>query len=216
MAVSSRFAHVLAGEADRKTRLHNERGERLRLNESLVGLIGVLKRWDGRRANEPWMVPSAVAYLDANLRRTDRLLEMGSGASTAWYASRVRDVVSLEPDKTWFRKTSELIAAQGTVNVTLVSDQIADSVARLRETGEQFDVIVVDSTDTATWTRVDGARAAMDLVVPGGMVILDDSDRARYSEIDSIFGGWKITRLKGMKARPIVYTETTAYTRSDA
>jgi len=49
----------------------------------------------------PWMAPSAVRGLSLMLRPDDVLLELGSGASTRFFAHRVRRVVGLEPNPEW-------------------------------------------------------------------------------------------------------------------
>lgn len=67
-------------------------------------LIARLRRalYDRRHPGEPWMSPSAVRFLEAEMRPEWGALEWGSGRSTAWFGSRVARLTSVEHDERWF------------------------------------------------------------------------------------------------------------------
>ena len=58
----------------------------------------------------------AIAFLDGRLNKTMRVMEYGSGGSTAWYGRRVDHVTSVEHDPQWYDAVKRTIPA----NVDLV------------------------------------------------------------------------------------------------
>ncbi len=54
----------------------------------------------------PWLTPTANELLRTMLRPSDTGLEFGSGRSTLWFAARVRQLTSVEHDKTWYDDVS--------------------------------------------------------------------------------------------------------------
>ncbi len=49
----------------------------------------------------PWFTYSATKYLSEIVKSDSRVFEFGAGNSTLWWATRARDVVSVEHDPTW-------------------------------------------------------------------------------------------------------------------
>ena len=85
-----------------------------------------------------------------------------------------------------------------------------------REPDESFDLIVVDGLDEGLPVeqgRVGCARAAAGKVRAGGLLMLDNSDRPAYREVDDLLEGWEIRRFVGFPASPFTPTETTFYRR---
>ena len=54
---------------------------------------------------KPFYSPSAIRKIESLLNTNSRVFEWGSGISTIWYAKRVKELVSIEHDKTWFEST---------------------------------------------------------------------------------------------------------------
>lgn len=195
---------LISGGPERKTRLHTRRGTPAPMAE-----IGRIPRLLAQRVRgsytEPWMARGAIERLAALLRPDMRLLELGSGASTAWYAERVKSVVSIEPDAEWAARTR---AATQDRDVQVLVGSIEDLVpAQLA--GDDFDVIIVDHRE-AQLSRVDalaavGSRAQI--------VVLDDSDRSEYAAADEVMKEWRAERYVSFRAQPLVPTETTVYLR---
>src|SRR5690606_38282885 len=50
----------------------------------------------------PWLTYSSIHFLDQVLTPELSLLEFGCGNSTIWYSKRVKRVVSVEHDKSYF------------------------------------------------------------------------------------------------------------------
>lgn len=157
------------------------------------------------------MAPRAVSYLDGLLRADDVLLELGSGASTAWYASRVGRVVSLEPDARWAGRVIQELRAHpnAEVKVGAVADLFAGALREMLPT-----VLIVDHSDEPALGRTDAIRLALESCARLRIIVLDDSDRARYAS-DLPFSNWSRTRFTGFRGRPLRLTETTVFVRSD-
>lgn len=202
-----RMRHIIAGEGSRPTRFHTQRGERIRPADALTA---GRERFRGPvQPLTPWIAPASVQRLNQLLRPDMTLVELGSGSSTAWYASRVRRVISLEEHEGWAAEVNARVQQQGLDNCEVV---LGDVAASFPERLPGANVVVVDHTDQAGFTRVDAIRtaASCDSVQ---MVVLDDSDRPEYREVDNLMAGWVMERFVGMRPRPLVATETTLYRR---
>jgi hypothetical protein len=151
------------------------------------------------------MAPQAVVRLDELLTRDMSLLELGSGASTVWYGERCGRVVSVEPDPAWAERTARQVAHLP--NVQMRQCALAD----VERTQEEFDVIIVDGTDTERHTRTDSVRAVRSRARQ--IVVLDDSDRPRYAPCDELLADWNCERYTGFKSTPFRPTETTIWLR---
>jgi hypothetical protein len=161
------------------------------------------------------MTPAAVKYLDHLLNVEDVVLELGSGASTAWYARRVRRVVSLEPNPSWAERVKAGLAdhPNAEVRVGAVQDLFAAAFLELRPT-----VLIVDHTDEPRFSRTDAIRFAvidgtMPRLITPRLIVLDDSDRTRYRPAIDILGRWSVSRFTGFRDKPLRLTETTVFTR---
>jgi hypothetical protein len=119
--------------------------------------------------DDPWLTRHMVAILDSWILPSDFVLEFGSGRSTAWFGQRAGRVVSVEHTEEWFERVVAQVAGLP-VDVRLCPDH--DSyVAAAREIAHDLpDLILVDGV-----YRDECAMAALDLVRPGGAIIIDDA-----------------------------------------
>jgi precorrin-6B methylase 2 len=121
----------------------------------------------------PWLTYPSLRFIESKLGPEMEVFEFGSGASTLWWAPRVRRVVSCEDDREWLERTRALAPA----NVHLIhatSEGQAYSSAILPYT-QQFDVVVIDGSD-----RVECARSCIGALKPGGVIVWDNTDREQY------------------------------------
>jgi hypothetical protein len=197
--------------ASRKTRFHTERGELMETAAWAALPRAIARRVGGNQPAEPWIVPHAVKHLERVIRPDWQVLELGSGASTAWYAARAGSVLSLEDDPNWYRQiVSQLHGTSATVELMPLERMIA----RVEATRDQsFDLVVVDANQNASVTRVDLARAALAKVKPGGLLLFDDFDSDIYRPADALFEGWEAQRFTGIKGHPMTAIETSIFTR---
>ena len=142
---------------------------------------------------QPWMTFTAVAWLSAQIRPAWSVFEYGSGGSTLFFADRVGRVVSIEHDEEWAAGMQPALATcRDVVEYRLVlptfdspaprapsarysrSDaDYADYVATVRDYPKHsFDLIIVDGR-----ARVACLQACRDRLKPGGIVVLDNSER---------------------------------------
>ncbi len=173
--------------------------------------------WDrvtGRGAENPWIVPQAVNHLARIAKPNWRVFEFGSGQSTAWYAARVAEVVSLEDDVSWHSKVSRKLSLVGHSNCDLRLVPL-ESFPELVTTfpDESFHLIVVDSNESSPGDRLKCLSAAAKKVKRGYYMVLDDSDRASCRESDRLLSGWPVRRFVGLKPFPLTAVETSVYQR---
>lgn len=122
----------------------------------------------------PWYTYPAIEYLSSFDFRDCDVFEFGSGNSSSFWASRVRNVVSVESDKEWF----EAIDRNKQPNQSLLHRADASRyVSALAEQGRLFDVIVIDGK----W-RDQCVQEAPRHLRAGGMIVLDNSDRMLEQE----------------------------------
>jgi hypothetical protein len=67
--------------------------------------------------DQPWLVFSAIDFLQSLLNKEMTVWEYGSGSSTLFYAKRVKTVYSIENDKSWFEHITTLISTREIANV---------------------------------------------------------------------------------------------------
>jgi predicted O-methyltransferase YrrM len=159
--------------------------------------------WRARRGEtpeRPWIVPAAVGWLRRRIRSDWSVLELGAGRSTPWFARRAGRVLSFEDNEFWAGQTRSRLRELGLENVELRHlpvDEFAAEVDELPE--EDFDLLVVDFLEAPTVTRIDVLKPAMTRVRPGGLLLLDDSDRPGYAEAFDLLEAWSFRRFVGVK-----------------
>ena len=67
----------------------------------------------------PWMTYEAIDWLRGYLAPEMRIFEWGSGGSTLFFGYRVRSVVTIEHDPSWYAEVSNAISQRGVSNVHL-------------------------------------------------------------------------------------------------
>jgi SAM-dependent methyltransferase len=160
------------------------------------------------------MVPAAIGWLRRRIRRHWSILELGSGRSTAWFARRAGQVISLEDNEFWHGRTRERLERDQLVNADLRLRPIEEfprEVASLPDGA--FDLVVVDFLEAPDVTRVDCIRPARQKVRPGGHLLLDDSDRPGYSEAFELLEGWRFRSFTGVKDEWPEACETGVFSR---
>jgi predicted O-methyltransferase YrrM len=196
---AERGRHSAAELGVRRSRLHTARGP--------IGLSGLLRLPAarlrarlGHHPERPWIVPAAVGWLRRRIRSGWRLLELGAGRSTVWFARRAGEVVSFEDDPYWVEWAREGLAAAELTNVDLRQLPVAEFLPELgRLADESFDLVVVDFLESHDADRVEAVRRARAKVRPGGLLLLDDSDRPVYAEAYDLLPGWRERRFVGVK-----------------
>ena len=209
---------VLRGSPGRKTRLHTMRGELVPLR-ALAGLPWlVANRAAGRDLDGPWINALALRFLRRIIQPEWNVFEFGSGRSTLWYAEHAASVVALESAPDWHAQVHHMVSRYAHATVELLpARQFPSRVAM--EPDNTFDLIVVDGPDQdesgrdlpPELDRTGCVVAALSKLRPGGVLLLDNSDRPRYRRIDATLADWHRVRLSGFSTRPLTPLETTFY-----
>lgn len=159
--------------------------------------------WRARRGEtpeRPWIVPAAIGWLHRRIRSDWSVLELGAGRSTPWFARRAARVVSFEDNEFWVDETRRRLRELGIDNVDLRLggvEELPTSLEALPAGG--FELVVVDFLESPGMTRVQAMKSAMERVKPGGLLVLDDSDRPGYAEAFEILAGWRFRKFVGVK-----------------
>src|SRR5262245_59661456 len=87
----------------------------LRSPREIPGYLSHLPAWGSSplRAGVPWLSYGAIRRLHRDLRPEQRVLELGSGGSTVFFAQHCAHVCSAESDAIWHREVTAALAARG-------------------------------------------------------------------------------------------------------
>ena len=147
---------------------------------------------DKRRSlfrEHPIITDGAKDFLEEFVRECGqvRVLEFGGGGSTIWFARNAARLITVEHDEFWFGHLRERLREMRLEqNVQLmhcsrpyhhVADQLQDG---------SVDLVLVDGRD-----RVRCALASTRVLRSGGVMMLDNSERAHYSRVHDELKKWK-------------------------
>jgi len=116
----------------------------------------------------PWLTYPFIDFIE-NLDLSDcSVFEFGSGSSTFWWSERVKNVVSVEMDSSWF----DFIYSRRPSNVEIALCQNGGEYPHaINATVNNFDIIVVDGAE-----RYKSATCAIQKLSEEGVIILDNCD----------------------------------------
>jgi len=129
----------------------------------------------------PWLTREAIEILEERLKPTDVGLEWGAGRSTVWFAQRVAHLTSIEHNDSWYNRVKNVLSDECIQNVELL---FAPLEAKGQEQSEYIRVAAGQPKASLDFILVDGrlrdkcTEVALQLLKPGGMLIIDDA--ARY------------------------------------
>ena len=153
--------------------------------------------WRGHHTLErglPWLVPEAIVAIDAFLRADMRVLEVGAGGSTIFFAERVAAVESYETSPAWAAQVQAELDARRLANVTITVLQVGwrgrcNAIA-IAPTG-MCDVAVVD----CDWRKLNRGHAiarVSPFVRPGGILVLDNYAVWGGEYAPELLAGWGV------------------------
>ncbi|ETD30635.1 hypothetical protein W823_23515 [Williamsia sp. D3] len=139
--------------------------------------------------------------------RGANVFEYGGGGSTLWLHDLGASLISVEHDPVWFevlreklpnecRVIHQPVQSEGACEAETAPGEFYDNYVHSIDgvANDSLDLVVVDGR-----TRVDCVRAARAKVAPGGILLLDDSDRSNYRKAGAILQGWMRTDYRGLK-----------------
>lgn len=152
----------------------------------------------------PWMNYAMVEFLERRLQPQYRVFEYGSGFSTLYFKDKVREIVSLEYDEEWFRHLQKRL--KDCKNVKLRYEPVGpDYVGAAPQSGQAYDLIIVDGRERSACVK-----AGLQALTPGGVLLLDDSDREEYQ------GGFAEAKKAGFRALTISGIKPFSFTREES
>lgn len=128
----------------------------------------------------PWLCAVAVRILDSWLKPTDKGLEWGSGRSTLWFAMRVAYLISVEHDHKWATTVEKELACRGIINK--VEYRFSPDGKEGIKDCNYVNVIKEINPGSLDFCLIDGicrdhcALASLDVLKPGGILILDNAE----------------------------------------
>ena len=93
----------------------------------------------------PWMVPESVDFINAHIKKEWKVLEVGSGGSSFFFARRCSKVLAIENFASYYDTMKQSLSDKGIadkLDLQLVTaEQLIDVLSSLEE---KFDVISID------------------------------------------------------------------------
>lgn len=117
----------------------------------------------------PWYTYPTIEYLKQFDFSSKSVFEYGSGNSSLFWAARANQVVSVEGDKKWHEKVSKM---NNFDNLSLILAEDKTTYISSIENFSGFDIIIIDG-----YYRDECAYYAIKKINPGGLIILDNSNR---------------------------------------
>ena len=130
----------------------------------------------------PWLTGGAVKFLMKYLNKDMGVLEFGCGASTVWMSKRVAWITAVDNSQAWTIETEKKIQYP---NYIMCRKRPYNNIfvnATLK-----VDFILVDGRD-----RVECFRSEYHTLKPGGVIMLDNSERPEYKECFDMVKDWKM------------------------
>lgn len=188
----------------------------------------------------PWLCFPAIEYLEAETPNSPRVFEYGSGASTLFWLRKGGTVTSVEHDAQWYKILLQLLGEESRVDYRLMEAEDLDPsivpspadpnvahsgnekyahsdftkyVTQIDEfPDEYFDVVVVDGRSRAACVG-----HAVPKVKPGGMLVLDNSNREYYlANTQHLLADFTRLRFWGLIPTVHVYDSTDIYIKRSA
>lgn len=149
------------------------------IQRSLLFKYGWLRSWwigrpvDASGAPLPWLSYPAIDFISQFDFSHASVFEWGSGFSRLWWAKRCKKITTVESNPNWIPYIKDLLPASVEL---IVKPPIADEEvnALLEHSVIQHDVFIIDNHGAFRWRC---AEAAAKNILPGGMIILDNSDQ---------------------------------------
>ena len=165
---------IWQGRGRGQPRIRDQLGPRVALSKLLRNgpraiLTGLSRKLLDKRPEKPWISYDAALAIERHLNDASRVLEFGSGMSTAFNAARAGHALSIERDAQWFAEVSHRLASQSNAELRLCETREAYLDF---EDGQMFDLIMIDGA----W-RDDCARLATQHLAPGGVIYCDNTDK---------------------------------------
>jgi predicted O-methyltransferase YrrM len=137
-----------------------------------------------------------------------RVFEYGCGFSTLWFSSNVKEIISVDHDKTWVTRLKK----SNLKNSIVVYKETPSSYASAIKDYGLFDIILIDGVER----RLCFENACGSLN-ENGIIIWDNSDRHEFFQIraELIALGFKVIDFPGLAPSRFTPTQTSIIYRAN-
>lgn len=166
----------------------------------------------------PELLPSVQQAIQRYIQPGCKVLELGSGWSTIWFAMWNCKVLSVEHDNDWFNEVNRVLnKEQLTAHVLKVEPNEFPNI--VRAASNDCDIVFVDCIDEQ---RIPCIREAIGKVKVGGILVVDDThwedmkpvfDIMSLRHQDGKWGGETIRGIHQRKTGEIKEHQTTIFKR---
>ena len=126
----------------------------------------------------PWLNGQVLKKLLSLHKKSWRVFEYGSGHSTLWWQDEVKEIISVEHNKNFYRLIKKDIKDNCKyLRRDLIKKQDCAYVQSINEFEGNFDCIIVDGRNRSMCVE-----QAIGRLNKNGLIILDNSERERYSD----------------------------------
>lgn len=156
---------------------------------------------------EPWWPFTAIDGVRSALPERPEVFEFGGGGSTLWLTDLGASVTVAEHEPEWVAVLEKALppsavvmtaapTTTGAIRSVDHDDLFFDEYVALIDPVPEgtLDLVIVDGR-----ARIDCGLRAMPKVKPGGLLLLDDSQRDRYARLRDALTGWERTDYRGVK-----------------
>ena len=120
----------------------------------------------------PWLSFGAIMALEGIVNKRLRVLELGSGGTTVFFAKNCKNVKSYETNADWYKKVMQKVRKYRNVEIGLGNyKQILRAIAK--EPDKHYDIILVDSYPKEA-RRILLAEAVLPKIKTGGWLVIDN------------------------------------------
>jgi precorrin-6B methylase 2 len=159
----------------------------------------------------PWINYSFFTFIDSRISDDQNVFEYGAGYSSIYFSKTVKKLYSVEHDPTWIEKIKSQSRDNHVIyNISEIENkQYAQSIKRPLI---KFDIVFVDGRD-----RVDCSIYSVSYLSDRGVLILDDSERGRYTQVFVFMkeNGFKELTFTSFKPSMNKLASTTIFYKSD-
>lgn len=165
--------------------------------------------YEARHPEYPWFTQQANLILSTLLKPKDIGIEWGSGMSTLWFARRVKHLVSVEHDESWYELILNKLQSKNIANVNYLLLQ-ADK-HKNPEKSPYVQIINTFNKNSLDFVFVDGkyrdvcACMALSKIRHGGFILIDDANR--FFPCDSISPGSRLINHSPASERWAVFLD---------
>lgn len=171
----------------------------------------------------PWISFGAIDFLDEYLKHKNcKVLELGGGGSTLFFAKRAESVTCLESDENWFSDISVYIKNLGVTNTSIICKtydkydpegfERSLFFKELEELDSQlYDIIFIDNMDENDFYRPKCFGVLEKKIKKGGIIIVDDSWRYKGLRKVSLAKSYSVFESKGPARIGVTSTDVYFY-----